>query len=185
MMKGKNTGLVILGVIAMLVIICVVWCISVNNSAITKEENLMEAKIAIGNAETLREQKIKALVDGLQEYEDTEQEMVSRILESIDAAMDSGDYNEVNTQVNALFALPTIQSVTLYEQLGNTYAIEANRFSGYYEDYNMKVASYNAFFRKFPNKMFLSIGGTEKLEFAMYDLTELVDVDIDLSNIHG
>ena len=63
----------------------------------------------------------------------------------------------------------------------NELATTENLIANYRENYNKQVKTYNAYVRKFPQRMFLDFLGYEKQEYKLLDLgDDLQDAPQDL-----
>jgi len=181
-MKNIKLALIIItGVIA--VILLSVFAInSVENKAITLEEQINTAKSDIKVQEKRRIDLIGNLVDTVKNYDKHEYNTLKDVISNraADNTTDS-DIQEVRTMINATAeAYPELKANENYKQLMNELSITENFIAEYRSNYNKQVKSYKRYVRKFPNKQFLSSLGYVSINYEYLDFEVSEDAPTDL-----
>lgn len=175
-MKMKNLKVIsisILGVL-LLVILSVFAINSVQNKAISLEEQIRTADADIKVQEKRRIDLVYNLVDTVKEYDKHEAETLKGIVEA--RSKGNGDISEVTTMINvAAEAYPELKSSENYKELMNELSVTENMIAEHRSNYNKQIKEYNRYVKKFPNKQFLSILGYEMIEFKYLDYNAPVD----------
>lgn len=184
-MKTKNsTWKVVLIAIAIIIAVALMAVFGVQsymNRAISMEEQVSTAKSDVNVQEKRRVDLLGNLVDCVNNYDKHEYETLKAIVDGRSSNDDKA--TEIKTSIKAVSeAYPELKSNENYKQLMNELATTENLITNYRENYNKQVKIYNAYVRKFPQRMFLDFLGYEKqllesrercIAFISYYLTEI------------
>lgn len=164
-----------------LFLIVTFWCIGVNNSVLKQEEQIAEAKSSITIVLKKRADSIRQMTQVIENFNAHEQGIIDSVTEAR-KQLDSGDVAGAAITIKAVLeAYPDIKSASNYNILMNEIAINENKILQHREYYNLQVKEYKNKVKVFPNTLFLSIGGYEKITFEYFDLED----DFDVTNIFG
>lgn len=167
-MKNLKTTLAIIVAILTLVILSVFAFNSVQNKAISLEEQIRVANSDIKVQEKRRVDLIYNLVDTVKQYDKHEAQTLKDIVEARNNG--KGDIGEVTTMINAAAeAYPELKSNDNYKQLMNELSITENMIAEYRSNYNKQIKEYNRYVKKFPSKQILGLFGYELIEFDYLD----------------
>lgn len=161
----------ILGII--LFAILVVFALnSVQNKAITLEEQIKVSESDVEVQEKRREDLVFNLVDTVKQYDKYEAETLKSIVES----RKGNAPKEVSTVLSAVSeAYPQLKSNTNYKQLMLELSITENKISEHRTTYNTQVKEYNRFIKKFPNKQILNFMGYQKADYTYLEFNSKSD----------
>ena len=160
MKSWKIILIVVVGIIA-LGIMGVFAVNAPQNNAISLEEKVTSAKSAITVQEKKRADLIPNLVDCVKAYDEHEYNTLVDVVakRGTDTAA-----SEIKTMVQAVAEqYPELASNENYKELMTELTTIENLISQYRIAYDKAVEKYNAYCRKFPASMFLSITGYEKI----------------------
>lgn len=170
----KKNMLIIAGIIAAAIFLIVVMVASINNRAISLEEQISGAEAQINVAEKRRIDLVYNLVDSVTEYQEYEGETMLAITEAR-ASAQAGDADGAMSVLNAVSEqYPELKANENYQQLMTELALTENSIAQYRNNYNEQVKAYNKFVRHFPNNIVLSIMGYAPIEtqYTDYDAPE-------------
>ena len=170
-MKSRGTGwkvvLIAIAIIIAVALMAVFGVQSYKNRAINMEEQVLTAKSDINIQEKRRVDLLGNLVDCVKNYDKHEYETLKAIVDGRSSNDDKA--TEIKTSIKAVSeAYPELKSNENYKQLMNELATTENLITNYRENYNKQVKIYNAYVRKFPQRMFLDFLGYEKQEYKLY-----------------
>lgn len=168
----KNWKIILIGgaVVVALVLMCVVGVQSSQNKAIRLEEQLETSNSDIRVQEKKRVDLVYNLADVIKEYDKHESDVLKNIADSRKGSAVTGVGDEVRTKIAAVAeAYPELKSRGNYKELMLELTSLENQISQYRENYNKDVKSYNAYVRKFPTRIFLSMTGYEVVEYSRLD----------------
>lgn len=183
-MKSKGTGwkmvLIVIAIIIAVALMVVFGVQSYMNRAISMEEQVSTAKSDVNVQEKRRVDLLGNLVDCVNNYDKHEYETLKAIVDGRSSNDDKA--TEIKTSIKAVSeAYPELKSNENYKQLMNELATTENLIANYRENYNKQVKIYNAYVRKFPQRMFLDFLGYEKQEYKLLDFgDDLQDAPQDL-----
>lgn len=181
--KIKKIILIVAIIVASIFLLGTIWSVSVNNSAIKSEEQILESKSAIDIQVNKRNETIITLIQVVEKYDEHEQAIIDAVAEAR-ADLKSGDVSGATTEINAILeAYPEIKSAENYNTLMLEISQCENQIARYQENYNLQVKDYKKFIRTFPNRMFLDMGGYEAIDVAYLDLAGQNNLDI--TNLFG
>lgn len=148
---------------------------SVENKAISYEENVSASKSSISKEEQRRVDLFGNLVDSIESYNDYEQATMTKIVEARKQA-DNGNVEQAAKTLDVVVEkYPELKSQDNYKTAMNEFSITENRLADYRDNYNNKIREYNRYVRKFPSKQLLSVQGYEAHKY------EYLDFDVDNS----
>lgn len=176
----KKNMLIIAGIIAAAILLIVVMVASINNQAISLEEQISSAEAQINVAEKRRIDLVYNLVDSVTEYQEYEGETMLAITEAR-ASAQAGDADGAMTVLNAVSEqYPELKANENYQQLMTELALTENSIAQHRNNYNEQVKAYNKFVRQFPNNIVLSIMGYAPIEtqYTDYDAPEDAPTDL-------
>lgn len=182
----KKTGKIILiiGIILVaLVLMFVIWGVASNNSAIHKEEQILESQSSITIQTGKRDRTIIELAQVVEKASQVEAEILNNIAE----ARKQGDMEGLTTNLNLVIERypEVIKSIENY----NTFMLEIsqleNQVARYKETFNIQVKAYRQYVRSFPNSLFLSIGGYQVVDYSYYPEDSDNKLNFDPTNIFG
>ena len=148
--------------------------ISVNNKAISLEEQIKESKSGINIQEKRREDLLVNMVDAIKSYNNYEQSTMTQIIEARNQAT-SGNVEEAERLINIVAEqYPELKSNENYKQYMTELSVTENLIAEYRNNYNIQVKQYNKHVKKFPNSMILSMMGYDKLDntYLEYEASE-------------
>lgn len=178
----KKTLTIAFAVIAVIAVFITSMFISVNNTVINKEEQLMSANTSIEIAEKRRVDLVYNLADTVQEYAKHEKSTLKEIAEMRSQAK-SGDIENVQLQLSAVAeAYPDLKASENYKSLMTELSITENMIKESRENYNIQVKAYNKYIRQFPNSFILNILGYEKLDLTYLEFNAPSDAPQNLFN---
>lgn len=148
-----------------------IFCVVINNHAISLEEEIFESASQIEAQEKRREDLLYGMVDLIEDYNEYE----SSTLEQITNARESireGDTDVARESIDIIFkTYPDLKAYEAYDKLSNDLAISENLISQYRITYNKQIKNYNKFVKQFPYNYILNTLGydiieTQYLEFG-------------------
>lgn len=178
MNKNVKLALIIVGAALGVILLGVFMTQSVQNRAITLEEQVKGAKSDINVQEKRRLDLLGNLVDCVMQYDKHEAETLKAVVEGRGS---TGDIENVTTAITAVTeAYPELKSNENYKELMNELSTTENMISKYRSNYNEQIKKYNRYVRKFPNSMFLSMLGYEKMnyDYLNFDVAESAPQDL-------
>jgi len=163
-----KTMFIILGIIVAIVVAFFLTKLSINTTAINKEEQIFESASSINIQMDTRNRKIKQLAQVVEKYSDYEKGIMTDFAEARKEISSGTD--KASTILNAISEqYPTLKADKQYEKLSNEIISCENKISDYREDYNQQVKSYRKYCRNPVNKFFLGnykmINDSEYLQF--------------------
>lgn len=141
----------------------------VNNTYVTKDQNVATAKSNISKEEQRRVDLFNNLVDAVQSATTFEQETQTKIAEARSQG-NSGNIEQAMVTIQAVTeAYPQIKSVELYKQTMTEFSITENRLAGYREQFNNDTRDFNIYVQGVPQTFFLSLLGKDKTQKPLLD----------------
>lgn len=168
----KKVNLIIAGIVAALILLVACMFVSINNKAISLEEQISGAKAEISVAEKRRVDLIYNLVDAVKSYQNYEADTLKTITEARASAQE-GNVEEAKTALNFVAEqYPELKANENYQQLMTELALTENSIAQYRNNYNEQVKAYNKFVRKFPNSIILGMMGYTQIDivYTEYDV---------------
>ena len=158
-------ALIIMAIVVSVVLMVVFAVNSVQNHAISLEEQINEASSAIEVQEKRRADLLPNLVDCVKAYDKHEYETLINVIEARGTNSEASA-EEIKTMINAVAeAYPELKSNENYKELQKELATTENLISNYRNNFNAFVKEYKRYVRKFPNKQVLDMLGYEAVEF--------------------
>lgn len=180
MSKGLTIVLSILGVVVAGIILIVVMAVSSQNKAINLEEQILASESSIKVQEKRRVDLIHNLVDTVEQYAKYEGATLQKVTEARTQAS-LGNVEEATTAINAVTeAYPDLKANENYKTLMLELSTTENLIAEQRNNFNTQVRAYNKHVRSFPNSMFLSILGYEKINKDYLDFNAPTDAPQDL-----
>lgn len=139
------------------------------NRVVTLEENINTAKSNISKEEQRRVDLFNNLVDAVESAKDFEKSTQVQIAEARGQANKGQVQEAMITLASVVEAYPEIKTTALYDKTMTEFSVTENRLSGYREQYNNDVRSYNRKVRSFPTNLILAIMGYERQDFQYLD----------------
>lgn len=182
--KNRNRDikivLIVLAVITAIIALGVFAIQSVQNHAISLEEQIATAKSEITVQQKRRADLIPNLVDCVKAYDQHEYNTMMTVVEARGATTDTA-VEEIRTMIAAVAeSYPELQSSANYRELMNELATTENLIANYRSSYNKWVRTYNQYVRKFPNAAILSILGYERIEYSYLEFDASEDAPANL-----
>lgn len=165
---------VIPGMIVCAILFVIAFIASVNNKAISLEEQINNSSAQINVAEKRRADLIVNLVDTVIDYRDYEQETLIKITEARTESQ-KGNLDNAMTVLNAVAEeYPDLKANENYKELMHELSLTENSIAQYRNNYNIQVKSYNKFVRSFPNNIVLNILGYDQIEaeYTNFEVSE-------------
>lgn len=164
----KKSGLVILGILAMVVVgfgvLVFSAVIASQNKAINLEEQINSAESAIEVQEKRRVDLIYNLVDTVEAYAKHEKDTLAQVVEARSQA-NGGNIEEAALTIQAVAeAYPELKANENYKTLMLELSTTENLIAEHRTAYNTQVRAYNKHVRTFPNSMLLGLAGYEKID---------------------
>lgn len=164
--------LIVLAIIVAVAAVGVFAVQSVQNKAISLEEQIATAKSNIGVQEKRRADLIPNLVDCVKAYDEHEYETLMSVIEARGSSSDEVS-GEIQMMVSAIAeAYPELNSDENYRELMNELATTENLIANYRSNYNSWVKKYKQYIRKFPNASILESLGYEFVDFGYLEYDE-------------
>ncbi len=168
--------MIIIGGLAVVGIILLVFGITNYNSLVTKQVAVEEQESNIDTQLQRRADLIPNLVNTVKSFAKHESEVFSEVTEAREklmAADSMAEKSEANEQVDAalgkLIAIaesyPELKSDSVYVGLMDELSGTENRISYARQEYNASVNDYNKSIRSFPGSIFAAMFGFEKADF--------------------
>jgi len=140
-----------------------------HNGAISREENITQAKSNITVQEKRRADLLPNLADCVKAYDKHEYETLMKVIEARGADSDAA-VSEAQVVINAVAeAYPELKSNSNYKELMNEMSTTENLIANYRNTYNNQVKEYNRYVKKFPNGWMLSVVGYQSNEYPYLD----------------
>ena len=169
MSKGLINLLVGIGVAVVLIIVIAATLGGVNNTYVTKDQNVATAKSNISKEEQRRVDLFNNLVDAVQDARTFEAETQTKIAEARTQA-NGGNVEQAQLTLSAVVeAYPEIKSIDLYKNAMTEFSITENRLAGYREQFNNDTRDFNIYVQGFPQTIFLSLLGKDKSQKPLLD----------------
>lgn len=179
---NSKLKMILITIGAVVAVIIAIFCgmQSVQNKAISLEEQINVAWSDIDVQEKRRIDLVYNLVDCVKEYDQHE---YTTMLDVVDARNDVTDaeVEEVTNMLSATAeAYPDLKSNENYKTLMNELSMTENLIAEYRSNYNKQVKEYQRYVRKFPNKQFLNALGYVQLDAEYLDYNAPSDAPQDL-----
>ncbi len=188
----KYTGLIIIGVIALLAILLFSWGSSSYNKFVGLEENLKTQESAIDVALERRADLIPNLVSTVKGYASHEEKVIESIttarenlLKADDIEEKSAANNELTSALNALMVIvenyPDLKANTNFINLQDELAGTENRIAVTRKDYNEAVKEYNTAIKRFPSNIIANLFDFDEADYfaAEKSKTEVPEIDFE------
>lgn len=169
MSKGLINLLIGLGVAVVLFIVIAATLGGVNNTYVTKDQNVATAKSNISKEEQRRVDLFNNLVDAVQSYNQFEQSTLEKVIQARQQANGGQIENAQLTLAAVVEQYPQLKSQENYKQAMTEFSITENRLAGYREQYNNDTRDFNIYVQGFPQGIFLSILGKDKTQKPLLD----------------
>lgn len=174
-----KTVLIIVAIILALALLAAGIVFSINNRAISLEEQISVSKASISVQEKRRVDLIYNLVDTVQSYQEYEGQFIEAFANARDIQPEYAD--GVMAMVNAVAeAYPELKADAHYQQLMTELALTENTIAQYRNYYNDQIKDYNKFIRSFPNSMVLGWIGYSVVDVSYTEYNAPVDAPQDL-----
>lgn len=178
MKNFKKIGVIII-IIILIGLILLFGINSVQNKAISLEEQIKTADSDIKVQEKRRVDLVYNLADCVKQYDKHEYETLKDIADV--RSSKNGEINNVSTIIGATAeAYPELKSNENYKQLMNELSVTENLISEHRSNYNKQIKEYNRYVKKFPNKQFLNMLGYETQDYNYLNYNAPVDAPTDL-----
>ena len=170
-------ALLIIGACVAFVLLCIFIMMSVENKAISYEENIENSASTIRVEEKRRFDLIPMLVETVKEYDKHEYETLVGVVEARKGNTTAGNVDEIKAMIAAVAeAYPDLKAQKNYQELMNEMSITENKIADIRKFYNRNVTDYKRFVRQFPNKQILGIRGYEVKD---YERLEFENTSVD------
>lgn len=157
--------LIIIAIVIAVIVMLIFGFQSVQNKAISFEEQIATAQSEIKVQEKRRGDLLPNLVDCVKAYDKHEYDTLCDVIATRGTNSDE-TAEEIQTMINAVAeSYPELKSNTNYKELMNELATTENLIANYRSNYNDFVKQYKRYVRKFPNKQILSVDGYEIVEY--------------------
>lgn len=166
--------LIILGIILSVILMIAGMFASTSNKAINLEEQIKESYSSIKIQEKRREDLIVNLVDTVKDYNNYEQDTMTKIIEARSKAT-NGQVEEAEKVINMVAEqYPELKSNENYKSLMTELSVTENIIAEHRNNYNIQVKNYSKHVRTFPANMILNMMGYEKIEntYLNYNVSE-------------
>jgi LemA protein len=188
-MKGMvnvKVSIKIIAIVAAVVLVAVgvffLVCQSTYNGAISREENISQARSNITVQEKRRADLLPNLADCVKAYDKHEYETLMTVINARGASSDAA-VNETQLILNAVAeAYPELRSDSNYKELMNEMATTENLIANYRSTYNSQVKEYVKHIKSFPNSWLLSVVGYKPEEYGYLDYDVSSDAPTNLFN---
>lgn len=173
---SSNVKLVLIIIAILLAVVLLsAWSVqSIQNKAISIEEQINTAKSDISVQQKRRADLIPNLVDCVKAYDEHEYNTLVGIIEARGA--DDDAIGDVTTMIKAVAeAYPDLKSSENYRALMDELSVTENLIANYRSNYNTWVKRYNQYVRKFPNQAFLNMLGYDVLNFEYLEFESAME----------
>ena len=170
----KKTTLIVLAIVAALVLMIAAAFVSVNNRAVSAEEQVSSAAADVQVAEKRRVDLVYNLVDAVKSYQTYESDTLTKITQARTAAA-SGKVEEAQVTLNAVAEqYPELKANENYKQLMTELALTENQIAQYRNNYNQQVRAYNKLVRSLPTGFLLRVMNYQTIDttYTDYDAPE-------------
>lgn len=170
----KKIALIVLAIVAALVLMIAAAFVSVNNRAVSAEEQVSSAAADVQVAEKRRVDLVYNLVDAVKSYQTYESDTLTKITQARTAAA-SGKVEEAQVTLNAVAEqYPELKANENYKQLMTELALTENQIAQYRNNYNQQVRAYNKLVRSFPTGFLLRVMNYQTIDttYTDYDAPE-------------
>lgn len=155
---------------------------SVQNRAISLEEQINTAQSEIKVQEKRRADLIPNLVDCVKAYDEHEYQTLMDVIGQRGSSSDES-VQEIQMIIQAVAeAYPDLKSSENYKELMNELATTENLIANYRSNFNTWVKNYNQYVRKFPNKQILGMLGYQLMDYTYLDYNVSSDAPTNLFN---
>lgn len=183
MSKNLFSVLIVLGIFVGIVGVAFAVAFSVQNKAISLEEQIKESKSSIEIQEKRRVDLILNLVDTVKAYDKHEKGTFVELAKARTNAA-KGNIKDAKLAIQAVTeAYPELKSQANYKELMNELATTENLIAEHRDNYNIQVKEYSKHVRKFPNSMLLGMMGYEKMDVKYLDYNAPSDAPKNLFDI--
>ena len=153
---------------------------SVQNRAISLEEQINTAQSEIKVQEKRRADLIPNLVDCVKAYDEHEYQTLMDVIGQRGSSSDES-VQEIQMIIQAVAeAYPDLKSSENYKELMNELATTENLIANYRSNFNTWVKNYNQYVRKFPNKQILGMLGYQLMAYTYLDYNVSSDAPTNL-----
>jgi LemA protein len=169
-MKKNNTGLLILGIVAGIILLLVLWVVSAYNGLVVSDETVNEKWANVQSAYQRRADLVPNLVATVKEYTDYEGEVlleITRARASVGSAQTPAELqaagDSLNSAIGRLLVVmenyPDLKANTQYLDLMAQLEGTENRIKTERDIYNQAVRDFNIRVRRFPTNMLAGMFG--------------------------
>lgn len=160
-----KTILIIVAIVLAQVLLATGIVFSINNRAISLEEQISVSRASINVQEKRRVDLIFNLIDTVQSYQEYEGQFIESFAKARDIQPEYAD--GAMAMVNAVAeSYPELKADAHYQQLMTELALTENTIAQYRNYYNDQIKDYNKFVRSFPNSTVL-----EWLRYSIIDIS--------------
>jgi LemA protein len=165
--NASLAGLIALGIV-ILIAIPVFFGWSIQNGAVSREEQVAEDKANIDVVVQKRVDALSQMINTVKDSKKFEEETITKLTEARSQAK-TGNVEQSSTILQATAeAYPDLKTIDLYNNVMNETATVENQIRGAREAYNQDIKSYNQYVRQQPNKMILSTSGYEVQHYKQF-----------------
>lgn len=172
----KNTGLIILGVVIIIVIVAIFSLSTTYNNFVELGENVKTKEAAIDVALERRADLIPNLVSTVKGYVTHEEEVIDNItsarenlLKADDIEEKSAANNELTSAISSLMVIvenyPNLKANTNFINLQDELAGTENRIAVARKDYNDAAKTYNTAIKKFPGNIIANLFDFDDVDY--------------------
>lgn len=186
-MREKNTAIVVLVAIVLIVAMAVGWVVSGYNGLVRDREQVDRSYADIGAMLQRRADLIPNLVQTVSGYMQHEQSIIDSVTASRERMMNTASVSELaeadselTKALSNLFVVvenyPELKSNENFIQLQDEIAGTENRIAVARRDYNAAVETYNRRIQQFPAVIMARLLGLERAEYFQVSNTEVPNV---------
>lgn len=164
--------LIIIGIILAIILLVFSFYVTVDNRAISLEEQICSAESDIKIQEKRRTDLIYNLADCVKEYDKHESDTLLDIVEARKTD-NKLEIENVSTELSLVAeAYPELKANEVYKDLMNELAITENLIAEHRKTYNDQIREYSKYVKKFPNKQILNSMDHKIVEYTYLDYSE-------------
>jgi LemA protein len=167
---GKNAGIaaVIAAVIIVLIAVPFAFSFSIQNGAVSREEQISEDKSNIDVVVQKRVDALSQMINTVKDSKKFEEDTIVKLTQARSQAK-TGNVEQSSTILQATAeAYPELKTIDLYKNVMNETSIVENQIKGAREAYNQDIKDYNQYVRTQPNAMLLNFSGYEKKTYKQF-----------------
>ena len=183
MKRSIITAIIAVVAVVAVIITCVFGVQGASNNAITREEQIKEAKSNISVVEMERQTLLTNLADAVKSYDKHEYETLVAVIDARGQNFGEEGIKEISTLVEAVAEkYPELKSHENYKTFMTEATVIERQVKQYRENYNTAGKEYNRYCKKFPTRIFLDWTGYEMMNYEYLEYNTTIEGPTGLFN---